>query len=218
VSCETTYRTDGWPELKACVANVCESNRQSKCCNRFVVSDHRSGPSPAGASHDNKRTARRALEEIYTQGNLELLDEVIHSEFVDHEPAHPELATGPDSVRETVQQLRGAFSDLRFEVEDEIAEADRVVQRVVMRGRHTGPLAGGNPTGRSFAVRHIYIWRIASDGRITEHWGSRDDLGLLRQLGLLAMAGDDEPALSTSPDDDDCTRQDVQHGQIPDGR
>lgn len=170
-----------------------------KCCNRFVVSDDRSEPSPVEAPYRNKRTARRALEEIYARGNLELLDELIHFEFVDHEPGYPELATGPDSVRETVQQLRGAFSDLRFEVEDEIAEGDRVVQRVVMRGRHTGPLAGGNPTGRSFAVRHIYIWRIAGDGRIIEHWGSRDDLGLLRQLRLLAMAGDDEQASSTLP-------------------
>jgi hypothetical protein len=59
-------------------------------------------------------------------------------------------------------------------------EADRFRQ-----GRHTGPFAGGNPTGRSFAVRHVYIWRIADDGRIIEHWGSRDDLGLLQRLGLL---------------------------------
>ena len=160
-----------------------------------MVSDDRSGPSQAGASHDNKRTARRALEEIYAKGNVELLDELIHPEFVDHEPGH--LPTGHDSVRETVQQLRGAFSDLRFDVEDEIAEGDKVVQRVVMRGRNTGPLAGGDPTGRSFAVRHVYIWRIAGDGRIIEHWGSRDDLGLLRQLGLVTPAGDDEQAKST---------------------
>lgn len=170
-----------------------------KCCNRFVVSDDRSEPSPVEAPYRNKRTARRALEEIYARGNVELLDELIHFEFVDHEPSHPELPTGPDSVRETVQQLQDAFSDLRFEVEDEIAEGEKVVQLVVMHGRHTGSLAGRDPTGRSFAVRHIYIWRIAGDGRIIEHWGSRDDLGLLQQLGLVAPAGEDEPAQSTLP-------------------
>jgi predicted SnoaL-like aldol condensation-catalyzing enzyme len=42
---------------------------------------------------------------------------------------------------------------------------------------------GREPTGNDFAVRHIYIWRVA-DGKIVEHWGSRDDLGLLSQLGL----------------------------------
>ena len=53
-----------------------------------------------------------------------------------------------------------------------------------MSGRHTGSLMGQGPTGREFAVRHVYIWRIEG-GRIAEHWGSRDDLGLLGQLGLL---------------------------------
>jgi predicted ester cyclase len=136
---------------------------------------------------DNKRLVRRALEEIYARGDLELVNELVHPDFVDDDPRHPELATGPDSVKQTVQSLQGAFDGLRFEVEDEIAEGDKVVQRVIMSGRHTGPLVGREPTGRQFAVRHIYIWRIA-DGKIVEHWGSRDDLGLLEQLGLLPMA------------------------------
>ena len=78
-------------------------------------------------------------------------------------------------MKETVRGLHAAFGDLRFEIHDEIAEGDRVVQRVTMTGRHTG---------REVAMRQVHIWRIA-DGRIVEHWGSRDDLGLLTQLGLL---------------------------------
>ncbi|HWT25392.1 MAG TPA: ester cyclase [Solirubrobacteraceae bacterium] len=135
-------------------------------------------------SEDNKRLVRRALEEIYARGDLALADELVHPRFADHEPAHPDQPTGPESVKATVRNLQAAFGELRFEVEDEIAEGDRVVQRVTMRGRHTGPLMGRAPTGRTFAVRHVYIWRIAG-GRIAEHWGSRDDLGLLAQLGLL---------------------------------
>jgi predicted ester cyclase len=135
--------------------------------------------------HD-KQVVRRALEEIYTNGNLELADELVHPDFVDHEPAHPEQPTGPESVKQTVRQLLSAFAELRFEVEDEIAEDDKVVQLVTMRGRHTGPLMGREPTGKEFAVRHVYIWRLAG-GKIVEHWGSRDDLGLLGQLGLLRI-------------------------------
>jgi predicted ester cyclase len=138
----------------------------------------------AAAADDNKRLVRRALEEIYANGDLELLDELIHPDFVDHEPAHPDRPTGPEGVRQTVRELHGAFGDLRFDVQDEIAEGDKVVQLVTMSGRHTGPLMGREPTGKAFAVRHIYIWRIA-DGKIADHWGSRDDLGLLSQLGLL---------------------------------
>jgi predicted ester cyclase len=113
-----------------------------------------------------------------------LVDELIHPDFVDHDPAHPEQPTGPESVRQTVENLHSAFGDVRFEVEDEIAEGDKVVQLVVMSGRHAGPLMGREPTGREFAVRHTNIWRIADD-KIAGHWGTRDDLGLLGQLGLL---------------------------------
>ena len=139
-------------------------------------------------SEDNKRLVRRALEEIYTNGAFELAEELVHPDFVDHEPAHPEQPTGPESVKHTVRRLHSAFGELRFEVEDEIAEGDKVVQLVTMSGRHTGPLMGGEPTDRAFAVRHVYIWRIADD-KIADHWGSRDDLGLLGQLGLLPIGG-----------------------------
>jgi predicted ester cyclase len=135
-------------------------------------------------SEHNKRLVRRALEEIYAKGNFELANELVHPDFVDHEPAHAEQPTGPESVKQTVRSLQSAFGGLRFVVEDEIAEGEKVVQLVIMSGRHTGPLVGREPTGKEFAVRHIYIWRIADD-KIVDHWGSRDDLGLLGQLGLL---------------------------------
>lgn len=135
-------------------------------------------------TEDNKRLVRRALEEIYAKGDLELANELIHPDFVDHEPAHPDQPTGPGSVKQTARRLQRVFGELRFDLEDEIAEGDKVVQLVTMSGRQTGPLMGREPTGKPFAVRHIYIWRIAG-GKIAEHWGSRDDLGLLGQLGLL---------------------------------
>ena len=127
---------------------------------------------------------RRVLAEIYEKGDLALANELVHPDFVDHEPAHLEQPAGPESVKQTVRRLHAAFGDLRFSVEDEIAEGDKVVQLATMSGRHSGPIAGREPTGREFAVRHIYIWRIAGD-RIVEHWGSRDDIGLLGQLGLM---------------------------------
>ena len=137
---------------------------------------------------DNKRLARRALQELYGEGLLDLADELVDAAFVDHDTAHPDQPTGPESVKRTVQRLHGAFGDLRFEIHDEIAEGDKVVQLVTMSGRHTGPLLGRDPTGNRFAVRHTYLWRIA-DGKLVEHWGSRDDLGLLQQLGLLPPPG-----------------------------
>ena len=137
-------------------------------------------------SEENKQLVQRALEEIYGHGKLELADELIHPDFVDLDlyGAHPGGPTGPENVKETVRRLRAAFGELRFETHETIAEGDKVVQRVTMSGRHSGRLMDSEPTGREFAVQHVYGWRIA-DGLIVEHWGSRDDLGLLRQLGLL---------------------------------
>jgi predicted ester cyclase len=140
-----------------------------------------------GTTADNKRLLRRVLEEVYEDGNLDLADELVHPAFVDREPAHPDERTGPESVKRTAAQLLAAFGDLRFDVEDEIGEGDKVVQVVTMSGTHTGPLLGREATGRRFAVRHIYVWRILDD-KIVEHWGSRDDLGLLRQIGLTPPA------------------------------
>jgi predicted ester cyclase len=142
-------------------------------------------------SEDNKRLVSRALEEIYARGDLGLAKNSCTPEFVDHDPAHGEQPTGPESVKQTVRRLQSAFGELRFEVEDEIAEGDKVVQLVTMSGRQTGPLMGREPTGKPFAVRHVYIWRIA-DGKIAGHWGSRDDLGLLGQLGLLPIGAEPE--------------------------
>ena len=168
-------------------------------CRRVLVRWRRSSPSERATRRGgdalvpdhNKRLGRRALTEIYTKGDLGLANELVHQEFVDHEPAHAEQPTGPESVKQTVRHLQAAFGGLRFDVEDEIAEGDKVVQLVTMSGRHTGPLVGREPTGREFAVRHIYIWRIADD-KIVEHWGSRDDLGLLGQLGLLPIGEEPE--------------------------
>src|SRR5690348_18081405 len=112
-------------------------------------------------SEENKRLVRRALDEIYTKGDLDVADELIHPDFVDDAPAHPELPTGPESVKQTVRRLRSTFSELRFEVQDEIAEGHKVVQLATMSGRQTGPLLGREPTGRAFSVRHVYVWRIA---------------------------------------------------------
>jgi predicted ester cyclase len=142
-------------------------------------------PMKRSAEH-NKQLLRRALKEIYEDGNLDVADEIVHPDYADHEPAHPDHPRGPESVKQTVRGLHATFGGLRFEIHDEIAEGDKVVQLATMSGRLTGPMMGHEPTGKPFAVRHVYIWRIA-DGQIVEHWGSRNDLGLLTQVGLLSL-------------------------------
>ncbi|HEX2503657.1 MAG TPA: ester cyclase [Miltoncostaeaceae bacterium] len=83
--------------------------------------------------------------------------------------------------------LREAFADLSFDVEDVIWEGGKVVIRATVSGRHVGaagPLPSFPVTNRGFSVQHIHTFRVV-DGLIAEHWACRDDLGHLRQLGLL---------------------------------
>jgi predicted ester cyclase len=134
-------------------------------------------------SNQNKRTTRRLLEELFGQGDLEAADELVHPQFVNHE-APPSNPQGPEGLKETVAWLRELWGPMRFEIEDEIAEGDKVAARVVMHGRHVGEFLGKEPTGKEFATKQIHIWRL-QDGQVIEHWSVRDDLGQALQLGLL---------------------------------
>jgi predicted ester cyclase len=134
-------------------------------------------------SEENKRVARRVLEELFEKGNLDAADELIHPEFVNHE-APPDNPQGPEGLKETVSWLRGLWGPMRAEIEDEICEDDKVVARVTMDGHHLGEFLGKPPTGKEYAAEQIHIWRF-EDGKVVEHWSVRDDLGQALQLGLI---------------------------------
>jgi predicted ester cyclase len=134
-------------------------------------------------SDQNKQTTRRLLEEMFERGNLEAADELVHPRFVNHE-APPGSPQGPEGLKGTIAWLRELRGPMRFEVDDEIAEGDKVVARVTMHGRHVGGFLGREPTGKEFATEQIHIWRL-EDGRVIDHWSVRDDLGQALQLGLL---------------------------------
>jgi predicted ester cyclase len=87
-------------------------------------------------------------------------------------------------VKAFVAAYRRAFPDAHSTVENQVAEEDKVVTRWRARGTHRGELGGMEPTGRGFEIDGITIERIAG-GKIAEVWVARDELGLLRQLGVL---------------------------------
>ena len=134
-------------------------------------------------SDPNKQVTRRLLDELFTKGNFDATDELVHPDFVNHE-APPGAPQGPDGLEQTVTWLRGLWGDMVFDIEDHIAEGDKVVARVTMHGHHVGEFLGRPPTGKEFAVKQIHIWRL-EDGKVIEHWSVRDDLGQAFQLGLI---------------------------------
>jgi predicted ester cyclase len=133
------------------------------------------------------RSVAALFAELYTANKPEAADRLLASHFINHEEA-AERSPGPRGAKETAAWLHATFSDLRFDIEDVISDGASVVVRLTMSGRHTGaagPFADMPVTGRSFRSRQIHIWRV-SDGKVTDHWAVRDDLGWMTQLGLLS--------------------------------
>jgi steroid delta-isomerase-like uncharacterized protein len=131
-------------------------------------------------SEENKALARRAWEAV---GNPDIIDEVYAADLVWHEPDQD--IQGLEEARQFVTMYKTAFPDLNATVEDVIAEGDKVVTRVTIRGTHQGEIEEfGPPTGRQIEVKGISISRIEG-GKIVEDWDSYDNLSVLQQLGLV---------------------------------
>ena len=95
----------------------------------------------------NKENALRGFAELFSQGRLELAEELVSADFVNYDaPLH--AARGPEGVRAQVELLRAAFPDLHIEVEDIVAEGDLVAVRATLYGTHQGAFMGIAPTGR----------------------------------------------------------------------
>jgi predicted ester cyclase len=135
---------------------------------------------------DTKAIAHASFRLIET-GVADLARQIIAPDFINAEAEDdPEDAErqehGPAGFLATSRWLRDAFSNLRFELQETLADADTVMAAAIMTGQHTGSFNGIAPTGRSIAHKQVHIFTI-TDGRISCHRAVRDDLGLLFQLG-----------------------------------
>ncbi len=136
----------------------------------------------------HKTIVRRMLEEVWNGGNLAVVDEIVATDYVGHDPSYPQPIRGPEGFKQWVMTARMAFPDFHITVEDLLAEGDRVVGRITMRGTHNGELAGLPPTGQSVEFSGIFVRRLEGD-KFIEGWDMADMLGLLRQLGVIPAAG-----------------------------
>jgi steroid delta-isomerase-like uncharacterized protein len=123
------------------------------------------------------------LEDDISRGDVAVAERIIHPDFFDHTNP-PGMQRGLDGHKAIVALFRTAFPDQWWQIEDLIAEGDKVVARTTMTGTHLGDFFGIPPTGRSVTLTGVHVMRVA-DGKIVEHWGTNDDLGLMRQLGAI---------------------------------
>jgi len=137
----------------------------------------------------NKAVQRRALEEIYNQGNLDVVEELFNTDFVYHIAGIPDVQ-GKEGVKQVATMYHTAFPDLYFTIEEQIAEADKVALRWTATGTHNGEFMGLPPTGNHMTVTGISFARFA-DGKFAEEWTVYDMLGMMEQLGAAPVTHTD---------------------------
>lgn len=120
--------------------------------------------------------ARHFLNDVWNQGNLSAIDALIDAHYIEHQRA-PGMTPDREGLRRTIAGVRAALPDLRFTIEDALAEEDRVALRWRMVGTHTGSMAGIPATGQTIELSGIRIFRIV-EGKIVEGWNEFDRTAL----------------------------------------
>ena len=131
---------------------------------------------------ENKALVRRFLE-VWNQGNLALVDELIDTDYVYYRPFGMVLH-GIEEYKQLVSEVRNAFPDIHFTIDDIIGEGDKVVYRWTLRGTHKNEFRGIPPTGKTVTMWGIFI-DLISGGKFVESWERFDTLGFMRQLGVI---------------------------------
>lgn len=134
------------------------------------------------AQEQNKKIARQVFEDIQSDGNISLIDEIVTKDYVGHTPLGN--LHGPQGAKDFENILHTAFPDYHVTVEDVISEGDKVVTRWTGSGTHNGPFQGMPATGKQVEMKGLTIFRIVN-GKLIEGWTIPDLLGLLQQLGAV---------------------------------
>ena len=127
----------------------------------------------------NKAIFRRYVEEVTNRGNLELADEIF-GRYHAHQPGGLVLERGPEDVKRFNGEFRSAFHNFRLSIDEQIAEGDKVVSRITVRGTHQREFRGMAPTGKEIELKGITIFRFSPEGKVVETWDSYDQLSLMR--------------------------------------
>lgn len=138
---------------------------------------------PDTRSAANTAVVAAFIDELFSAGDLTAIDRYLDPAMVNHNPPLGAPA-GPEGLRQAATMMRTGCPDWHSDRLHMVAQDDLVAEHFVASGTHTGPLFGVEPTGATLTLAGINLFRVR-DGRIVERWGCLDELGMLRQLGLV---------------------------------
>lgn len=134
---------------------------------------------------ENKTIARRFIQ-VWGKGNLDIIDKLATPSLSVHYPVFSQVIRGNEAFKKVMVGFRSAFPDSALNIEEEVAEDDKVVIRWSFSGTHQGSLLGIPPTGKKVRWTGITIYRL-SEGKVAEEMGEEDFLGFLRQIGVIGQ-------------------------------
>lgn len=142
---------------------------------------------PADPSSNAERNRAAALRwfAAMNAGDLDVVDQVFAPEYVLHVTGGPEGARGPSVIRGVIEGYRAAFPDLRFDIQETVAEGDTVCVRWTVSGTQRGPLPGIEASGARARWSGISWLHFRADGKVIEDWVENDVLGMMQQLGAV---------------------------------
>lgn len=126
--------------------------------------------------------AQEHLAQNINAGNIDEAMQAFAEDALDHDPA-PGQGPGRDGFKTFFTQLTAAFPDAHIEPAQLVADDEHVAIAYTLTGTHRGDFNGVPPTGKAIEIRGMQIGRF-EDGKIVERWGSSDELGIVKQLGL----------------------------------
>ena len=143
------------------------------------------------STESNKAIVRRYFEEVVDKHKLDILDEIVTSDCIIHRPETSEPIRGLEAFRQVLERILQAYSEFKTTLHDLIAEEDRVACRLshwaVNRNEWISRVGSHAMVGKAVTWPAIAIFRF-HDGKIAEEWVSRDELGMLIELGILKSA------------------------------
>jgi len=138
-------------------------------------------------SIDDNIAAQEHLAESINAGNIDAAVETFAQDAVDHDPA-PGQGPGREGFKAFFTELTTAFPDAHIEPAHMVVDDEHIAIAYTLTGTHEGDFNGVAPTGKAIEVRGVQIGRF-EDAKIVERWGSSDELGILKQLGVDPTAG-----------------------------
>jgi len=135
-------------------------------------------------SAENKAIVRRLYGEIWNDRRLEVVNEIISPSHALHDNNAPGSSIGPEAYKRTVTRFLTGFPDLRFSIEDVVAEEEKLAVSWNFSGTHKGKYMGISATNTKVSVDGITIHHIVN-GKIMDSYVNWDALGMMQQLGAV---------------------------------